>query len=114
MTAKSTREKSTAQEKFLEKELDARRTPNSGATFHTKGDLQDDWFIFEAKTSMKPKETYSVPKSELLKLERERFESGKKFNALVFDFGVPKVNETYVVMPLQQFKELYEFYKDNC
>lgn len=96
---------------FLEKELDAYRTPNSGATFHTKGDLQDELSIFEAKTSMTSKKTYSIKKEDLEKNEKERFMARKEFSFLVYDYGESVREETYVVMSLQDFKKLYEAYK---
>lgn len=110
--AVSTRDKSKKQEEFLAQYLGAYRTPNSGATFHTKGDVQDEMSIFEAKTSMQKKRTYSIKKDDLEKNELERIAMRKEFSFLVFDYGQPKEDETYVVMRLEDFKTIYEVYKE--
>lgn len=109
----TTRDKSKKQEEFIASYIGGYRTPNSGATFHTKGDVQDEYSVFEAKTSMKPKKTYSIKKEDLEKNEQERFQSRKEFSFLVFDYGVPVEEETYVVMNIKDFKKLYEVYKEE-
>lgn len=62
---------------------------------------------------MKPKLSYSIKKEDLEKNEKERFMSRKEFSFLVFDYGVPVEEETYVVMSLENFKKLYENYKEQ-
>ena len=113
MAGLTTRDKSSAQEAFLAKELDARTTPNSGATFRKKGDLLDRWSMFEAKTTMTEKESYSVKKETLKKMRREQYQQLKEFSFLVFDFGKPVAEETYVCMSLEDFKKLYNNYKES-
>ena len=106
----TTRDVSSKQEKFLEKYLGVYRTANSGASIR-KGDLQDMLSVFEAKTTMTPKKSYSVKKEELEKLKKETIGEGKEFSTLFFDFGTPIEKETYAVVPLAQFKKLYDLYK---
>lgn len=85
---KTTREASTAQEKKIAKVLGARRVANSGATKFDKGDvvLGSEWLI-EAKTCMKPKESFSIKRAWLEKLREEKFACRKEYSALCFDFG---------------------------
>lgn len=64
---KSTRARSSKQEKRLSEEFDARTTPNSGATFG-ENDLRSDRFDIEAKTTGKG--SYSVKVSELKKAKQ--------------------------------------------
>lgn len=109
----STRAKSDLQEKLLERELGARRTPNSGATDKRKGDLQDQLSVFEAKTSMTAKQSYSVKKRDLEELEFNRRRDGKQFGFLVYDFGNTVFDETFVTMKLSDFIELYNTYKEE-
>lgn len=112
MTVKATRHKSDKQEKNFAKFIDGRQIANSGATWHTKGDVQDDLFLYECKTHMKRQASHSIKLEELQKNERERFESRKQFSAYVFDFGEPILSETYVVLEAKDFKELYDAYKE--
>lgn len=109
----TTRDKSKKQEEFIAKYVGGWRTPNSGATFHTKGDVQDELAVYEAKTSMSKKKTYSIKKDDLEKNEAERFQSRKEFSFLVFDYGEPIEPETYVVMNIRDFKKIYEVYKEE-
>lgn len=110
----STRAKARKQEEFLADYLGVRTTPNSGATFHSKGDLVDELSIFEAKTSMKPKKSYTVKKSDLDKNEKEKLVGMHQFSFLMFDFGTPVEEETYVVMRLDDFRTIYNHYKEDA
>ena len=112
MPQKSTRKVSSDQEEFLAEYLGARTTPNSGATWHTKGDLHDNYSVFEAKTSMTQKKSYTLKKEDLVTLERVRKLSQKQFGFFVFDYGNHVEEETYVTMRLKDFYELYRGFKD--
>lgn len=86
----STREASSRQEKAISKAVGARRTPNSGATLFSKGDLYTDSLLIEAKTCMQPKNSFSIKKEWLKKLKEEQYAMGKMYSTLCFDFGDEK------------------------
>lgn len=67
-----------------------KRTPNSGATAFSKGDLQDEKWVIEAKTCMQPKKSFSIKKEWLDTLKEEMYASNKDYRALCFDFGDEK------------------------
>ena len=58
-----------------------------GATLFSKGDVQNDTWLFEAKTCMKEQNSFSIKKEWLDKLKQESFAMRKEFFALVFNFG---------------------------
>lgn len=78
--------------------------PNSGATLFKKGDIINDDWLFEAKTCMKPQESFSIKKEWLDKLKQETFAMNKEFNALVFNFG--NNNENYFILNEKVFKQI--------
>ena len=103
---KPTRYYSNRQEKSIAKDLNAKRTPNSGATPFAKGDLTlDDWLI-EAKTKTSDSDSMSIKKEWLEKNLKESLFMGKKYNALMFNFG-PSSNKNYVIIDEDTFKELF-------
>ena len=87
MTYKTTREASLRQEKAIAKTIGGKRTPNSGATKFSKGDITCNNMLIEAKTCMSPKTSFSIKKAWLEKLREERFAMSKMYSALCFDFG---------------------------
>lgn len=105
---KPTRYYSTKQEKRIAKEFNGKRTPNSGATLlGGKGDVTlDDWLI-EAKTKTSDQDSMSIKKDWLEKNLRESVSMGKKYNALMFNFG-PSDEKNYVIIDEDTFKELIE------
>lgn len=108
---KPTRYYSTKQEKRIAKEFGGKRTPNSGATLlGGKGDVTlDDWLI-EAKTRTKDQESILIQKEWLEKNLKESVSMGKKYNALMFNFG-PSDTKNYVIIDEFTFKELLELLK---
>lgn len=104
---KSTREASSDQEKHIAKALGAKRTANSGATDFDKSDLYigSDWAI-EAKTSMTPKNSFSIKKAWLDKLREEQFACKKSNSALCFDFG--DKGKRYYIIDENTFKNLID------
>ena len=102
---KSTRDASKNQEKRIAKSLNAKRTPNSGATKFDKSDLYigSDWSI-EAKTCMEPKKSFSIKKEWLIKMKEEQYACNKSHSALCFDFGDEK--ERFYIIDENTFKEL--------
>lgn len=108
---KSTIDKSTEQEKFVADFLEVKRTPRSGATIHKKGDVQDEFSIFECKTSMKEKESFTVKKEWLTKLNRERIEDRKRFAFLIENYGGDGNKDNHVIMSIETFKQLYSAFR---
>lgn len=102
--SKPTRYYSTKQEKQVAKTLGGTRTKNSGATMFQKGDLTlNDWLI-ECKTKMSSSESISIKKEWLEKNLKESLFMGKKYNALVFNFGPDEPN--YYIIDENTFQDL--------
>ena len=83
-----------------------KRTPNSGATSFSKGDLQDEKWIVEAKTCMEPKKSFSIKKDWLDTLKEEMYASNKDYRALCFDFGNEK--DRYYILDENTFSYIKE------
>lgn len=105
MNKNSTRYFSNKQEKSIVKGVGGKQTPNSGATPWVKGDILTTNVLIEAKTSMTEKQTFSVPKKWLEKMQEEAFAMGKSYSALAFDYG-DGVN--HYVISEKMFKILLE------
>jgi hypothetical protein len=106
---KPTRYYSKKQEQYVAKILDMKVQPNSGATSFAKGDVADENLLLECKTLMKPQTERTIYKEWLVKLKEEQLGMRKLLSALVMDFGD---NQNYVVLPLLDFKNLYECWKE--
>ena len=101
-----TRKYSSKQEKRIAKAFNGKRTPNSGATMlGGKGDVVLEDFLIEAKTHTTDKESISIKKEWLEKNLKETLFMGKKYSALMFNFG-PSDQKNYVVIDEDTFKEL--------
>ena len=101
---KPTRYYSSRQEKQIAKDLGGTTTKNSGATLFQKGDLTLDNWLIEAKTKTSESESMSIKKEWLEKNKSESLFMGKKYNALIFNFGSNTQN--YVIIDENTFKEL--------
>lgn len=102
-----TRKYSSKQEKRIAKEFDGKQTPNSGATLlGGKGDVVLDDFLVEAKTHTTNKQSISIKKEWLEKNLKETLYMGKKYSALMFNFG-PSDQKNYVIIDEDTFKELF-------
>lgn len=107
-----TRYYSNKQEKRVAKEFGGKQTSNSGATPFQKSDvLLDDWNI-ECKTKTSDSETISIKKEWLEKNNKEGLFMGKKYSALMFNFG-PSDKENYVIIDERLFKELQEYLRNK-
>lgn len=104
---KPTRTYSTKQEKRIAKEFNGKRTVNSGATLlGGKGDVVlEDWLI-EAKTHTFDKDSITIKKEWLEKNKKETLFMGKKYSALMFNFG-PSDEKNYVIIDEDTFKEVF-------
>ena len=101
-----TRYFSDKQEKHVAKTLGGKQNVNSGATKWIKGDVQIDDILIECKTVMTPKNSYTVKKDILQKLNNEAFSMGKSNCALAFNFE-PN-GECFYVRNERFFRELLE------
>ena len=109
MATKPTRYYSKRQETRVGKNLGLKIQPNSGATEFQKGDLKDGHILVECKTIVKPQRQRTIEKEWLTKLKEEQISMRKSLSALAFDFGD---GEEYVVLTIQDFKNLYECWKE--
>ena len=87
MNKTATRYFSTKQEKKIAKQVNGKRTPNSGATTFSAGDVTTDNWLFEAKTKMEESQSFTIKRAWIEKNKEEAFAMGKDYNALVIDFG---------------------------
>lgn len=106
---KPTRYYSRRQETRVGKNLGLRIQSNSGATEFQKGDLKDEHILVECKTIIRPQKQRTIEKEWLTKLKEEQISMRKDLSALAFDFGD---GEEYVVLTWQDFKNLYECWKE--
>lgn len=84
----STRYFSDKQEKAVAKAVKGKQTANSGATmFGGKGDVTNDLFLLECKTHTEYREQFTIHHDWIDKNREEAFQMGKRYSALVLDFG---------------------------
>jgi hypothetical protein len=105
---KPTRYYSKKQEKRGNAFLGFKNTPNSGATVFAKGDGVDANMLLEFKTLTKPQASHSLKKEWFVKNQEEAFSVGRRFSAVVFDFGD---GQDYVAVSIEDFKEFYDAWK---
>lgn len=105
---KPTRHYSRKQENRGNKILGLNNVANSGATVFHKGDGRDEFMILEWKTLTKPQKSHSLKKEWFDKNKEEALATGRRFNAVGFDFGD---GEDYVAVPIEDFKEFYDAWK---
>lgn len=92
----NTRKFSKKQEKAVAKAMGGKVQANSGATPFHKGDIISSKILFEAKTSVTEKKSFTIQKEVLEKLEEERFAMGRDLSSLVFNFG-PDADNYYIL-----------------
>lgn len=112
MTA--TREASAVQEKRVSNKLGGVVTPNSGAGYFKKGDIQisDAGLLVECKTCIVPKKSFSIKKEWLEKNKQELFGSGLSNSIIAFNFGYEEKDDYYVIDD-KLMKFLVESLKDS-
>ena len=92
--------------------MGGRLQTNSGATLFNKGDISTDKWLFEAKTCMKQKDSFSIKKEWLQKLKQEAFGMNKEYYALAFNFG--EINgKNYYILDERIFKQIIEILQEN-
>ena len=107
-----TRYYSKRQEKQVAREVNGKRTANSGATAFQKGDVIADDFLIECKTTTATqKASFSIKKEWLEKNEEEAFAMGRMHSALAFNFGENESN--YYILSEKHFKEYLELLKEE-
>ena len=105
---KPTRYYSSKQEEYVAKLVNGKTTVNSGASHFAAGDIVTKNWLFECKTTTKPKESFSIKKEWLDKNEKERMGLQKLYSALVFQFKEDGTN--YFVINESLFKEMMEVF----
>lgn len=108
--AKSTSDKSKEQETYVASYLGGKRTPRSGATIRAKGDISIPEALLECKTYMQLKESFTVKREWLTKIQKERLEDRKQFAFLAINFGGEGHKDNHIVMRIEDFKEIYDGY----
>lgn len=108
---KPTRSYSKAQESKIAKTVGGNRTPNSGATAWVKGDVLTEQFLIEAKTKTTSSDTITIRKDWFQKNREEAAFMGKKYSALVFNFGPNE--ENHYIIDEDLFEVLIEVLQGN-
>lgn len=95
----TTRHASETQEKRICAKLGGQRTPNSGAGYFKKGDIQipEASVLVECKTCMSPKKSFSIKKEWLDKNKQELFASGLSNSVIAFNFDYADKTDYYII-----------------
>ena len=113
-TGHSTRWYSDRQEKAVAKEICGKQTKNSGATLFQKSDVYTDLFNLECKTKTTNSDSISIKREWFEKQIRENIQMGKKYSAIVFNFGPDApYNENHYIINEQLFLALQEYLKER-
>lgn len=110
----TSRQASDIQEIKLANDYNGKRTPNSGGTKFSGGDvvLGDISLLIEAKTSMTPKESFSIKQDWLDKMKEQSFEQGLTRSTLAFRFA-PKGTD-YFILTRSEFEEYIDFLRKEA
>ena len=104
---------SNRQEKAVAKEIGGKQTKNSGATLFQKSDVYTDLFNLECKTKTTNSDSISIKREWFEKQIRENIQMGKKYSAIVFNFGPDApYNENHYIINEQLFLALQEYLKE--
>lgn len=107
----STRYYSNKQEQTLARILNASRVSNSGATRFGAGDVKSKGILFECKTCVTHKKSFSIKKEWLEKNKEEAFAMGKDYAVLAFNFGPGQKN--YYILDEKAFLAVKEILDDG-
>lgn len=109
-----TRTFSKKQEDQVAKAIGGQRTPNSGATPWSKGDVltsgEEAWLI-ECKTKTAHSDSIKINKEWFEKNRQEAAFMGKPHSAIVFNFGPGE--ENHYIIDEYLFLELLEYLKNK-
>ena len=106
-----TRTFSKKQEIAIADATGGQRTPNSGATTWSKGDVLTEQFLLEAKTKTTHSDSIKINKEWFEKNKQEMAFMGKPHSAIVFNFGPGE--ENHYIIDEYLFLELLEYLKDK-
>ena len=105
---------SNRQEKAVAKEIGGKQTKNSGATLFQKSDVYTDLFNLECKTKTTNSDSILIKREWFEKQIRENIQMGKKYSAIVFNFGPDApYNENHYIINEQLFLALQEYLKER-
>ena len=105
---------SNRQEKAVAKEIGGKQTKNSGATLFQKSDVYTDLFNLECKTKTTNSDSISIKREWFEKQIKENIQMGKKYSAIVFNFGPDApYNENHYIIDEQLFLALQEYLKER-
>lgn len=104
-----TRFYSKQQENRIAKSIGGKRVANSGATVFHKGDVTNDLFLIEAKTHTEFRENFTVKHDWIDKNREEAFQMGKRYSAIVLDWGD---GENHYLIDERLFLELLEHLRE--
>ena len=105
-----TRTFSKKQETAIADATGGQRTPNSGATTWSKGDVLTEQFLLEAKTKTTHSDSIKINKEWFEKNKQEMAFMGKPHSAIVFNFGPGE--ENHYIIDEYLFLELLEYLKN--
>ena len=108
---KPTRYYSKKQETTIAKKTGGTRTPNSGATAWSKGDVLTEQFLLEAKTKTTHADQITIRKDWFQKNREEAAFMGKRYSALVFNFGPGE--ENHYIIDEDLFQVLLEYLENK-
>ena len=97
MRDKPTRFYSNRQEKAVAKAIKGKQQANSGAAEWQKGDVKNQNFLIECKTTIHPKKSFSIKEEWLDKISEEAIGMRKQGWALCFEFNQADNNRYYVI-----------------
>ena len=101
----STRWYSGRQERAVAKAIGGKQTSNSGATAFHKGDVTSALFLIECKTVTHEQKSVTVKREWLQKNKEEAFMMGKRYGAVVVNFGD---GENYYIVDEKTFLDMLE------
>jgi hypothetical protein len=106
----STRDLSRFHENSVARIFNGNRQPNSGATDFLKGDVVSQDWIVECKATMTPKDSISVPRVWMEKLEQERKQSLKLYKAVAVSYDCGKTS--YFILDERAMKVMLMAYEN--
>lgn len=112
MRDKPTRFYSDRQEKAVAKSVNGRQQANSGASTWQKGDVVNDNFLIECKTTTEPRKSFNIKKEWLDKLKEEAIGMRKHNWALCFEFD-NQSNQRYYVITERMFQALNDYLSEE-
>lgn len=101
----NTRFYSSRQEKIVAKNLKGKKQKNSGATLFAKGDIKVGNYIIECKTSVIEKQSYTIKKKDIEKIQEEAFGMGLNKNDAILCFNFGNNKENFYIITERKLKE---------